>query len=234
MGIKDKSRTLAAGASVALATAGLSSCQDNGAVDPPPPPLECNAVDEGETLTATATLSGRELRVTIVHNGAFAYWASLELAAVVGGTARPAVLSGNSAAVVIDLADESVTGGSFAVRGTLRSRNSCIVSRVFSFTIGPGGVIVAAASPLPLSSRQQARIALLGRQGHEVELEATTPFRGARAVSWTVTGGEVVPREGDRARWRLPEAPGLYQAELVIDYGPAGLSVDTLVLEVFD
>jgi hypothetical protein len=42
MRLKQRSKKLAAGTSVALATAGLSSCNGNGAVDPPPPPLECN------------------------------------------------------------------------------------------------------------------------------------------------------------------------------------------------
>ena len=73
---------------------------------------------------------------------------------------------------------------------------------------------------------------MVARDGHDVELEATTPFRGARTIAWAVTGGEIVSREGARLRWRLPARAGLYQAELVIDYGPRGLSFDTLALEV--
>ena len=42
----------------------------------------------------------------------------------------------------------------------------------------------------------------------------------------------MLSEEGNRLRWRLPSEPGLYQAELVIDYGPQGLSFDTLALEV--
>jgi len=38
-----------------------------------------------------------------------------------------------------------------------------------------------------------------------------------QTVTWTVTG---------------PRDAGLYQAELVIDYGACGLSFDTLALEV--
>ena len=231
MGVKKKSRKVAAGAGVALATAGLSTCKDNGAVDPAPPPLECNTVDQGETLTAAAILAGTELQVTI-RNSADARWTSVEITSVVGGTARPVTL-GNPLTVVIDLTDETVTSGSFTLKGSMQGGPApCAVSRTFTFTIGPSGVVVASADELPLRARQQARIALVAREGQVVELEAATPFRGARTIAWSVTGGEIVLREGTRARWRLPAAPGLYQAELVVDYGPAGLSFDTLALEV--
>ena len=233
MGIKDKAMNLAAGAGVALATSGLSSCHDNGGVDPPPPPLECNAVDQGESLTATATVTGTRLEVTI-HNNSYSSWVAVAVTSVVGGSARPVAFA-EPLMVVIDLADDRVTSGAFTLKGTLRGRvlgNDCAVSRSFTFRLQPDGVVVAFANELPLAARQQARIALVGRDGNEVELEATTPFRGARAITWTVTGGEVVSREGARVRWRLPRAAGLYQAELVIDYGPSGLSFDALALEV--
>ena len=233
MGIKDKARNLVAGTGVALATSGLSNCNDNGAVDPPPPPLECNTVDQGETLTATATVTGTQLQVTI-HNNSNSSWTAVAIASVVGGSAR-AVALGEPLTVVIDLTDDRVTSGSFTLKGTLRGRgrgNDCAVSRTFTLRLQPDGVVVAFAHELPLGARQQARIALVGRDGHEVELEATTPFRGAGAITWTVTGGEVISREGARLRWRLPREAGLYQAELVIDYGPSGLSFDALALEV--
>src|SRR5687768_5342582 len=119
MRIRKKSKTLAAGASVALATAGLSSCQDNGAVDPPPPPLECNTVDEGETLSATAVVTGRELRITIRVNGP-GDWSAVEVTSVTGGAARP-VAPAFPLVIVIDLTDENVRSGAFTLRGTLRS-----------------------------------------------------------------------------------------------------------------
>lgn len=231
MGIKDKAKNLAAGAGVALATSGLSHCNDNGAVDPPPPPLECNTVDQGESLTSTAMVTGTQLQV-IIHNNSNSIWTAVTITAVVGGSARPVTL-GEPLTVVIDLTDDRVTSGSFTLKGTLRGqRNDCAVSRTFTFRLQPDGVVVAVAHELPLGARQQARIALVGRDGHEVELEATTPFRGAGAITWTVSGGEVVSREGARLRWRLPREAGLYQAELVIDYGPSGLSFDALALEV--
>jgi hypothetical protein len=228
---KRPSRKMAAGASVALATAGLSTCHNNGAVDPPPPPLQCNTVDEGETLTATATATARELTVTI-RNSSSSTWTDVEVTSVVGGSARP-VAPGQTLTIVIDLTDETVTRGAFTLRGTLAGFGGvCTVSRTFQFTLGPGGVMVAATDELPLSARQQARIVLRGRDGREVELEATTPFRREQSVTWTVTAGEVLSQDGARLRWRLPVEPGLYQAELVIDYGALGLSFDALALEV--
>lgn len=230
MGIKAKSRKAAAGAGIALATAGLSSCKDSGG-DPVPPPLQCNTVDQGETLSATATLAGTELRATI-RNRSLSSWTAAEITSVSGGSVRPVTL-GEPLTVLIDLTDETVRSGSFTLSGTLRGGISeCTVTRTFNFTIGPGGVVVASAEELPLAARQQARIALVARDGQDVELEATTPFRGAQTIAWTVSGGEIVSREGARLRWRLPARAGLYQAELVIDYGPRGLSFDTLALEV--
>jgi len=232
MGIKDKSKKAAAGASVAIATASLGSCSRPTHGDPPPPPLECNTVDEGESLRATATVTGRELRV-MIRNVSYSEWTAAEVTSVVGGSARPISL-GPPFTVVIDLEDDTVKSGSFTLKGTLRGYpdKTCAVSRTFVFTLGPDGVVVAFAPELPLSARQQARIALVARDGLDVDLEATTPFRGARTITWTVTAGEVVSREGPRLRWRLPAQAGLYQAELVIDYGPHGLSFDTLALEV--
>jgi hypothetical protein len=215
---------------VALATSGLSTCNNNGAVDPPPPPLECNTVDQGESLTATAAIAGRELQVTI-RNASFSRWTAVSITSVVGGSARPVAL-GEPLVVVIDLADPSVTEGGFHLSGTLSSDKACAVSRTFTFRIQPDGVVVAFARDLPLAARQQARIALLGRDGYDVHLAAVTPFRGTAALTWSVTGGEIVGREDARMHWRLPKEAGLYQAEVVIDYGPSGLSFDTFALEV--
>ena len=156
MGLKRKSKTLAAGTSVALATAGLSSCNDNGAVDPPPPPLECNTVDHGETLTAAATLTGTEMRATI-RNGSPSTWASVAVTAVAGGTARP-LHPAEPLVVVIDLTDATITRGSFNLSGMLEGFGGarCAVTRGFTFTIGSGGVVVASALELPLSARERA------------------------------------------------------------------------------
>jgi hypothetical protein len=235
MSIRRRARRVASGAGVVLATTGLSTCRDGGAVDPPPPPFDCAAagVGAGQSLRASATLAGRELRVTIA-NSSLSSWAEVRIESVVGGTARP-VSPGDPLNVIIDLADDTVTSGSFVLSGTLRGlvgSTLCSVSRTFTFTILPTGVEVALAGDLPLSERRAARIVLVSRRGREVELEAVTGFEGTQAFSWNVTGGEVLARDGHRLRWRMPAAAGLYQVEVVVDYGSRGLSFDALALEV--
>jgi hypothetical protein len=228
---RSRRKRLAAGASVALATAGLSSCNDNGAVDPPPPPLTCNTVDEGETLAARGAIDGTSLQVTI-RNTSPTRWTTVDVRAVRGGTLAAPVAAREPLEFTITL-DPGVTSGGFTLRGTLSgANNDCAVTRTFNFTINGPSVTIAGALELPLPARQQARIAVVSREGTEVELEATTPFRGPQTISWSVSAGTVLSRKGARLRWRLPEEPGFYQAELVIDYGPRGLSLDTLALEV--
>jgi hypothetical protein len=221
---------VASGAGVVLATTGLSTCRDGGAVDPPPPPFDCTAgVGAGQSLRAAANLAGRELRVSIA-NSSLSTWAEVRVESVV----RP-LFPGSPLDVVIDLAGDTVTSGSFVLSGTLRGLVGsalCPVSRAFTFTILPTGVEVALAEDLPLSERRAARIVLVSRQGREVELEAVTGFEGTQAFSWNVTGGEVLARDGHRLRWRMPAAAGLYQVEVVVDYGSRGLSFDALALEV--
>ncbi len=166
-----------------------------------------------------------------IRNSAPGRWASVEVTGVTGGVVRP--LEANEPLTVLIDVGEGVTTGSFTLRGTISGFGTpCAVSRTFTFTLGPGGVVVALAAELPLSALQQARIALLSRHGRDVRLQATTPFGGPRTVAWSVTGGEVLSREGGGLHWRLPADAGLYQAELLVDYGAHGLSIDTLVLEV--
>jgi hypothetical protein len=231
-----KVRRVAGGASVALATTGLSTCHDSGGVDPPPPPFECtNDVRSGHDLAASATLSGAELRVTIWGPGR-SEWVVVEVTEVVGGTVRPVTVA-RPLEVVIDLADAAIREGSFRLTGIVEGvdgTETCSVGRTFQFRVEPetGAVVVARADVLPLSLRQPARIAVASRAGREVELVPGATLEGATTVAWTVTGGEILSSDRTHLRWRLPAAAGLYQVELVADHGERGFSYDTLVLEV--
>src|SRR5688572_16438934 len=231
--IRRKTKSLAAGASVALATAGLSHCNDNGAVDPPPPPLSCNTVDEGEALIVSAVLEGTALRVTM-GNSSPSVWRTVEVTDVRGGVLAAPVVPATPVVFAITLSSPDVTSGGFTVRGTVSGFDgtTCTVTRTFIFTISGTNVTIAGMAELPLAARQQARVALISREGVEVELEATTPFPGPQTISWAVSGGTIMAQKGARMRWRLPTEAGFYQVELVIDYGPRGLSFDTLGLEV--
>ena len=233
MGIRKKAKKLASGAGVALATSGLSSCHNNGAVDPPPPPFECTTgVGDGSILDAIGTVAGTTLQVMFMNRSP-SRWTAAQITAVVGGTVRPVEVA-NPLVVVIDLTNDAVTSGSFTLSGTVQgySGSSCMVTRTFRFTIGSSGVVIAREDELPLSERHAAHIAVLSRDGRHLQLEATTQYAGTAAIAWTVSGGDVVWQDGRRLSWRLPDEPGLYQAQLVIDYGPAGLSFDALAFEV--
>src|SRR6266567_8329846 len=86
MGITDRVRKAAAGAaSVAVATTGLSNCSDNGAVDPAPPPIQCNTVNAGQSITGSATRSGDTVHVTLSQT-ANAFWEVLQVTNVTGAT----------------------------------------------------------------------------------------------------------------------------------------------------
>lgn len=229
--VRRKTKTLAAGAGVALATTGLSTCNNNGAVDPPPPPSVGCATDVASGLSATATLSGLDLTVTI-RKAAPGTWQAAFLTSVTGGAFRD-ITSRDPLVLRITLTDASVMAGAFSFNGRLDQNGIvCSLERTFRFTIQAGAVTVASADDLALPIRQQARIGLVERDGNEVVLEASTPFAGPQTVSWTVTGGEMLAQDGHRMRWRLPAEAGFYQAELVIDYGSLGLSFDALALEV--
>ncbi len=243
LGIKSKAKRAAA-AGVAVATSGLSSCNDNGAVDPPPPPLECSDVDQGQSLEATAERVERVLSVTVRHvprpPAADAYWLDVRVTDPQGVVIVSVVTSPNGrqdeVLVTLLLESDTTSTGSFTVEGTLAgySNQHCDLSRTFTFTIDGQNIVVGQRKghSLPLAARDRARIVLVGREEREVELEARTAYRGAHGVSWSVTGGHLVTDANRHARWLLPEEAGLYQVQVVVDYGQNGLAVDTMAFEV--
>lgn len=239
MTIKVQAKKLAAGASVALATTGLSSCNDNGAVDPLPPPLDCNTVNTGQELSATATRSADTVNVAIT-NTAFANWRVDRVTAISGATLVTTTLprpgSGEPLQLVLKLAMPTTTQAVFSIEATLTgfSGEICSVQRTFTVTISTGGVQISLARPdeLPLAARQHASIVLTAQEGRTVELAAHTLYLGPRAVSWSVNAGELSAATGSPVQWTLPAAAGIYQAELVVDYGADGFAYDVLLLEL--
>jgi hypothetical protein len=229
---------------VALATLGLSTCNNNGAVDPAPPPLVCPEVAKGEPLSASATLSGTELKVQIdifdLLSGAWVDRPSVT--DLMGATLKDVALDAGKgrALVTLTLDAPNQKRGAFTVKGEVTdySGKRCPVERRFTFTIEQSGVIVAQAGrALPLSAREPVTIALAGRQGGVVELRAEGAGPGAR-LSWTATAGQLDASGSDPGpgpgivRWTLPDEPGLYQVEVLADRGDAGVTLDVLTLEV--
>lgn len=243
MGIKDKAKKAAgAAAGVAIATTGLSNCDNGGAVDPLPPALQCNAVDEGQTLVPTATLSGDTVTVEIRNQAiSGSEWIRVAITDVTGATVVGIEVPGggsfNPIVLELKLATAMTTTGSFKLTATLLdpiNRVSCPVERTFTFDIVTGIVQITMrlGDSLPLAARHAAHIVLLGRGDGVVDLEAGSPYDGRRIAAWTVSHGTIDITEADRARWRLPEEPGIYQVQLVVDYGDDGLGFDAMTVEV--
>ena len=236
---KKANKATAAATSVAIATSGLSNCTNGGAVDPVPPALECNTVSAGQSLTATVTRSADTAQVTVRNTEPFTTWRVLGLSNVMGGTiidtVLPSPVEGSTLVVTIQLAAAAPTQVSFAIAAEIRSifnSRVCGVTRTIMVTVtATTADVVIRGDPLPLPARQRAEIVLVARDGRTVELAARTLYRGESQAQWTVTAGEIVA-DGPRLRWTLPEAKGMYQAELVVDYGADGFAIDAMPFEV--
>jgi hypothetical protein len=172
-----------------------------------------------------------------ISDSAEASWAGTPTVSNFNGvtSGMAALESPNVGPVIVTLTLASgATSGSFQLSGTLQgfgSSPACGVTRVFHFDISGGAVTVAVQDALPLGARDRAAILVMRREGREVVLHASGAPAGA-AVGWTATGGALEKHAADRVTWRLPEEPGLYQMELLVDRGREGFSVDTLTLEV--
>ncbi len=240
MGVKRQAQRLAAGASVALATSGLSSCHNGTIVDPVPPPLQCNLLSGGQSLVANGSRSGDTVAVTVqpgTFQGPLLVWKVDSVSDVAGATLGNVHLPANQIPDSLKLAlvfGGGSTQASFTVNGTLYGfgASSCTLRRTFHVTLTAGGGVLISSGDLPLAARDSVRIALVWQQNRVVELAALTDFPGTRDFSWRVSDGDLDRPTGSPVRWTLPAAPGMYQAELVVDYGLAGLAVDQLLLEV--
>lgn len=221
---------------VAVATLGLSTCIDGGAVDPAPGPLDCNAVGKGQRFNATGTLVDTELKIDII-TGDGRWKEAPQVSNVTGATLTNITFDSADSGlvtVVLGVDPTTATSGSFTISGTLTGYEgeTCPATRTFNFTLGDGGVTVASRDhALPLGTRDRAAIVVTRREGREVVLHAKGAPANA-AIGWTATAGAIDAHGKDGATWRLPEEPGLYQIELLVDRGKEGLSIDTLTLEV--
>ena len=227
---------------VALASSGLTGCGDGGSsevtgiggVDPPPPPLECDTVDEGQRLTVRAALEADTLTVTIYQSDGG--WTRVAVTDVVGASLVGMTLE--SLDIVLDFRLDSPppTSGSFRLEGSLVGTGSvlCDVTRSFTFTIDGQNVEIALVPTpwLPLAARHRAEIAVVAQRGLSLELEARTRYKLPRRAEWSATGGTIREGPGSRAYWELPPEPGFYQVEVIVDYGADGLAMDWLNLEV--
>jgi hypothetical protein len=246
----DAIKKLTIGGTVAIATAGfnvaLSAC------DPGPLPVSCDAPSNDPssayaTIQATALLSGATMTITFDTCGGAAS-CCLPTGATVAGVTGAELVSVDtsglaSSTIVATFTLSPPADGGASVEGAAGSfllvvpvgddvdTTAFTVTRAFTFQVVDGQVVldqkIAAA---PLQRRGGAAIVVVEREGADLVLEPRSSFRGE--VQWSVSGGRAVGRAGGRVAWRLPEEPGWYQAELVVDDGERGFARDVLTVEV--
>src|SRR5688572_8201030 len=137
------SKATAAATGVAIATSGLTSCNGGGSVDPVPPALECNTVDAGQSLPATATRRADTDTGKVRNTKLFTTWRVVALTNVMGGTIVSAVfpnpVEGSTLVVTIKLAAAAPTQVSFGIdaemRSSVQSGPPCAVSRTITVTV---------------------------------------------------------------------------------------------------
>jgi hypothetical protein len=241
--LKDSVTNVGKAAGIAAATAGLSTCQNScgTVVDPAPPPLVCSDVAQGQSLRATARQEGNAVIASIQVTGSVSRWQINRVGDAVGATIASTTLPTSTAeSLVVTLTPSSATTIQidFTVEGVVTGFQSeiCNVKRIFHVTVGTTGVQIAETNldSLPLSARHGAQIAALGRTGKTLHLEARTTFGRPHRVSWEVTGGALDSTDAHRVAWTLPTEPGIYQAEVLLDYGADGVAFDAFMLEVFE
>ena len=243
----DEFRKLAVGGTVALATAGfnvaLSAC------DPGPPPAACDAPSNDPSsphamIQASASLSGATMTVTFDVCGGAASCCLPTNAIIAGVTGAELVkldVSGLASASIV--ATFALSPGADGVDGAAGSfllvvpvgdgvtTTAFTVTRAFTFQVVDGEVaLVQTIAALPLQRRDGAAIVVVTREGLDLVLEPRSSFPGE--VAWSVSGGSARAASGGRVAWRLPEEPGLYQAELVVDDGERGFARDVITVEV--
>jgi hypothetical protein len=232
---EDLKRGLVTGGTVTLATLGCSSCNDNGAVDPPPPPLVCGDVQTGQGLHATATLSDSIITATIENWAAGNWSGGVPVVTDLDGLVLLDVMKEQWDVLTIRLqfASDTTSTGQFTLSGELDGPygEKCAVTRRFTVTrSGPAVTIAENDLSLPLGERNRARIELVRQEGLQVLLRSAGASTDWKLV-WSVTEGSLEQcQEG--VLWTLPSTPGFYQVELLTDHGDKGFGMDTLPVEV--
>ncbi|WP_438009249.1 hypothetical protein WME89_11555 [Sorangium sp. So ce321] len=217
-----------------VATAGLTACEDDSHTNPPSPPLVCDDIAGGEELWATPEIPQEPPEGLDIELHTRNSWSGKPAVTAISGITiitvhDPAYFSG----VVVNAAlDVGATTAQFEVRGKVTDgATTCDVRRTFTVTVAEDqSVEITRNEELPLAPRRHATIEVLRRDGVEVELRAAGA--AGERVAWTPTAGSVEEAPDGRARWRLPEEPGIYQVQMQIDRGDDGFTLDTLTLEV--
>jgi len=222
------------GGTVTLATMGCSNCSDNGAVDPPPPPLVCGDLGAGQGLGAYGARSASGIEVSVYVESTGKWQGVPSVTEVENLVLEEVALESGAAKIRFQTPPDSVATGRFTLAGTILDSEGteCAVNRRFTMQLGTGSYVEVseAVHTLPLGNREGALIELAAQDGLIVHLRASGATPGWELI-WSVSAG-TLENTGDGVRWTLPATPGLYQAELLTDHGPHGFALDVLPLEV--
>jgi hypothetical protein len=139
---------VAAAVVVALATSTFSGCtSDSRDLGAPPAPLNCDLVQEGQSLVSFGEMQGLTMALTVRHqafgpgNPGQAFWNNVGITQVAGGNLISFELNGPDVRIRIGVANAANASGTFVLQGTLDgSDRSCPVTRTFTFVVTDGVV----------------------------------------------------------------------------------------------
>ncbi|WP_437769323.1 hypothetical protein WMF27_09040 [Sorangium sp. So ce281] len=135
MGKRERAKQLL----LVVATAGLTACEDDGAINPPSPPLVCDEVADGSALWARGTLTkdpqepSALLWIELNHEGA---WVDPPVVTALSGMTITSIDASFDSRNIHAAMDDGATTASFQVRGKLTDpETTCDVDRTFTVTI---------------------------------------------------------------------------------------------------
>ncbi|PKN49984.1 MAG: hypothetical protein CVU63_00590 [Deltaproteobacteria bacterium HGW-Deltaproteobacteria-20] len=207
--------------------------------DPACFPIYCPSVEDGSFMYPEATLDGSTLRVVIqtyYSDGSFDGSVEITVDPALG-TLLSTETTGYDVTIEIELAP-GTTGGDLVFDGVLRdecysgSGELCDVRRSFHVELSDGGapkISRRQAPQSPLQLRPRVALTLVETGDLWARVQASGAPRDA-TISFDVTDGSISTQGAD-ALWTLPERPGLYQVEVVVQYG-GSIATEAVVLEV--
>ncbi|WP_441288054.1 hypothetical protein ACSRUE_39375 [Sorangium sp. KYC3313] len=211
MGKRERAKQLL----LVVATAGLTACEDDGATNPPSPPLVCDEVADGSALWARGTLTkdpqepSALLWIELNHEGA---WVDPPVVTALSGMTITAIDSSFGSRNIHAVMDDGATTARFQVRGKLTDpETTCDVDRTFTVTIDEESKVeITRHDALPFLPHRRASL---------------DPRRHASLDVVRCDGGDVGRRApGDDDHERVPQtnAAGTTEATAGVARGDAG------------
>jgi len=195
-------------------------------------------VEQGQSLDPKSTLDGTTLRIELKNYSDTSWEGPVEITVDPAlGTHLSTETMGNDVTIEIELAP-GATGGDLVFDAAVRDncflgpQEICDVHRTFHVELieGVGPVISQLQTPEPsLQLRPRVALAVVETGDLWARVQASGAPRDA-TISFDVTDGSITAQGAD-ALWTLPERPGLYQVEVIVQQG-GSIATEAVVLEV--